>query len=233
MGDTGGVMAYSNGSDNVFLNLSSSTANAALTDTLNNTGSNTTTLDVKYLVKGADGASTTASTTISTGGTSGYQNTVGGMINAINNSGLGLNATFATQAQAGVQGGGTQTGIEISGGLVSAGLDPNAGSTSGTLDLTGLAPGAVLALGAQLTITDGSTTYSPITIGSSNNTLQTLATAIQANTGNAVTASVVTNGDGTQSLALSDCQWRRCVERRNPGGHGTSALVRPRRHGNH
>ena len=200
VGDTGGVMAYSNGSNNVFVNLSSSTANAALTDTLNSAG--TTTLDVKYLVKGADGASTTASATITAGGSSGYQNTVGGMISAINNSGLGLNATFATQAQAGVQGGGAQTGIEISGGLVSAGVDPNAASTSGTLDLTGLAPGAVLALGAQVNITEGGTT-TQFTIGSTNNTLASLKTAIN-NAAIGVNASVVTNGDGTQSLSLAD-----------------------------
>ena len=102
VGDTGGVMSYSNGQNNVFMNLSTSTANAALGDTLNSNG--TTTMNVNYLVQGADGTSTTASAQITTGGSSGYQNTVGGMIDAINQSGLGLSATFATQAQAGVQG---------------------------------------------------------------------------------------------------------------------------------
>ena len=108
-------MAYSNGSSNVFLNLSTSSANAGLSDTLNTGGS--TSLNVEYMVKGTNGNSTTASATISVGGSSGFQNTVGGMINAINDSGLGLTATFATQTQAGVQGGGTETGIEITGGL--------------------------------------------------------------------------------------------------------------------
>ncbi len=38
VGDTGGAMAYSNGANNVFINLSSSTANAAVTDALSGSG---------------------------------------------------------------------------------------------------------------------------------------------------------------------------------------------------
>ncbi|MGA3130045.1 MAG: flagellin, partial [Terracidiphilus sp.] len=213
VGDTGGVMSYSNGQNNVFMNLSTSTANASINDTLNASG--TTTMNVNYLVPGADGKSTTASAQITTGGNSGYQNTVGGMINAINQSGLGLTATFATQAQAGVQGGGAQSGIEITGGLVSAGVAPSSSSTSGTLDLTGLAAGATLAQNATVTINQGNVSQT-FTIGEGNNTLATLAGVINGSTGatnsvtNAtgqtlgVTANVITNGDGTQSLALAD-----------------------------
>ncbi len=204
MGDTGGVMAYSNGSNNVFLNLSSSSANAAATDYLSTGSGGVTNLKVTYAVPGGNGTSTTSTATISTGGTSGYANTAQGLISAVNNAGLGLTATFATQAQAGVQGGGLQTGIEITGGLISAGVDPSGSSTSGTLNLSGLAAGATLAQGSKLTITDGATTYGQITIDSTNDTLATLATAIGTNTSNAVTAKVITNGDGTQSLSLSD-----------------------------
>jgi flagellin len=200
VGDSGGVMAYSNGANNVFLNMSSSTANAQTTDSL---GGSSNTMAVTYLVKGSDGSESTANTSITVGGSSGFANTVGGMISAINNSGLGLTATFATQAQAGVQGGGTQTGIEITGGLISAGYDPNASSTSGTLDLTGLAANATLALGAQVTVTQGANSH-VFTINSSNNTLGNLATAITGTTGLGVTANVITNGDGTQSLSLAD-----------------------------
>ena len=207
MGDTGGVMSYSNGSNNVFINLSSSTANAKATDYLGGGASGTTSIDVSYLVKGANGASTAASATITAGGTSGYANTASGLMSAINNAGLGLNATFSTQAQAGVQGGGTQTGIEITGGLVSAGIDPSTSSTSGTLDLSGLAANATLALGATVTIAQGSHSNT-FTIDQTNNTLATLKTAINnyasANPTFGVNASVVTNGDGTQSLALAD-----------------------------
>ena len=210
VGDSGGAMSYSNGSNNVFINLSSGTQNAAAGDALSGSA---TTINVNYLVKG-NGAENTASTTISTGGTTGYANTVSGLISAINDSGLGLNASFATQAQAGVQGGGTQTGIQITGGLVSAGLDPSTASTSGTLDLTGLASTATLALGATVAITQGATSHT-FTIDQTNDTLSTLATAINNYTANIdptlnpnpnfnVNASVVTNGDGSQSLALAD-----------------------------
>jgi flagellin len=71
LGDTGGVMAYSSGSSNVFLNLSSSGQNAESTDSLNQSGA--TTINVNYLVKGANGTETSASTSISVGGTTGYR----------------------------------------------------------------------------------------------------------------------------------------------------------------
>jgi flagellin len=203
LGDTGGKMAYSSGSNSVFVNMSSGTANAQASDALDGGLSGANTMSVTYLVKGTDGSESTATTSISVGGASGFANTVGGLINAINDSGLGLTATLATQAQAGVQGGGTETGIEITGGLVSAGVDPNSASTSGTLDLTGLAPNATLALGAQITVTQG--THSQLfTINSSNNTLQSLAGVISGTSGLGVTASVITNGDGTQSLSVAD-----------------------------
>jgi flagellin len=201
VGDSGGTMSYSNGQSNVFLNLSTSTANAAETDTLNSSG--TTTLQVDYLVKGSNGTTTSATTSISVGTGTSYDNTVDGMISAINSSGLGLTATFATQSQAGVQGGGTQTGIEITGGLVSAGVDPSSSSTSGTLDLSGLAAGSTLALGSTVSITQGSTSHT-FTIDSTNNTLDGLSSAINAQSSLGVTASVITNGDGTQSLSLAD-----------------------------
>jgi flagellin len=201
VGDTSGKMAYSSGSNSVFVNLSTSTTNASLTDALNASGK--TTIDVNYLVKGANGTASTASTTISVGTGTSYANTINGMISAINNAGLGLSANFSTQAGAGVTGGGAETGIQITGGLVSAGVDPSAASTSGTLDLTGLAANATLALGATVSIMQGSNSHT-FTIDSTNNTLANLATAITTQAGLGVTASVITNGDGTQSLALAD-----------------------------
>jgi flagellin len=205
LGDTDGQMVYATGShssstSNVFLNLSSSSVNASSSDTLNGGLNGSTSLTVNYLNSG--GVASTA--TINTGGTSGFANTAAGMVSAINSAGLGLSANFTTQAQAGVTGGGSQTGIEISGGLISAGIDPSSSSTSGTLNLSGLKAGATLALGSTVTIKDGSTTYSAITINSTNNTLTNLAGQISGNTSGAVTANVITNGDGTQSLAFSD-----------------------------
>jgi flagellin len=212
VGDSGGVMSYSNGQNNVFLNLSSSTANAASSDTLNGGLNGTTTMTVNYLVHGANGQSSTATTTITAGGASGYANTAAGMVSAINNSGLGLTANFTTQTAAGVQGGGSQTGIEITGGLVSAGVDPNAASTSGTLNPSGISAGELLTQGQTISIKQGTTTAGTVTINSTINTLQEVANAINTGTGagvtgfgsNQVTASVVTNGDGSQSLSLAN-----------------------------
>ncbi len=202
VGDTGGVMAYSNGANNVFINLSGS-SNAKATDQLNSSG--TTTIDVSYLLKGANGTDTPSSTAITVGGTSGYANTANGMISAINNSGLGLTASFTTQATAGVQGGGTQTGIAISGGQVSAGTAASSASTSGILNPTGIPSTELLTQGQTFTFSQGGTQVgTTVTVGSTNDTLATLATAIGTATGGKVTATVITNGDGSQSLALGN-----------------------------
>ncbi len=102
LGDTGGTMSYSTG-QNVFLNLSNGTGqttNASLTDSIAST-----TLTINYQTPGgATGSVTTSAAT-----------TVGGLIDAINNSGRGLTATFTTAAAAGDAAGGTEMGIMISG----------------------------------------------------------------------------------------------------------------------
>ena len=202
VGDSGGVMAYSNGSDNVFVNLSGANGNAKSTDTLNSSGASS--MDVSYSVKGANGSTNAASTSISVGTGTNYANTAAGMISAINNSGLGLNATFTTQSIAGVQGGGTQTGIEISGGQISAGTAAGSASTSGILNPSGIPSSELLTTGQSFTFSQGGTSVGSVTVGSTNNTLATLAAAIGTATNGSVTASVITNGDGTQSLALGN-----------------------------
>ena len=194
VGDTGGAMSYSDGSNNVFINLSG-THNAQATDSLGNGGAGTT-INISYQVKGAGGSSVTASTTIGVGGNTSYPNTVNGLIDAINQSGLGLNASFVTGLEAG--GVGTETGIEIA-GAVGVGIDPSTVSTSGTL--TGLANGDVLTAGGVITVKDGSNSGSVTISAGTNDTYATLATAL---TKNGVTATVVTNGDGTQSISLTD-----------------------------
>jgi len=205
VGDTGGTMSYSNGSNNVFINLSGSTGNAKATDYLSTGSGGTTTIDVSYLVKGANGASTSATATITAGGNSGYDNTANGLMSAINNAGLGLSATFATQAQAGVQGGGTQTGIEISGGSVAAGSAASMSSTSGILNPAGISASELLTQNQTLTFSQGGTSVGSVSITSSQyDTLQTLATQIGVATSNKVTATVITNSDGTQSLSLGN-----------------------------
>jgi flagellin len=210
VGDTGGAMSYSSGSNNVFLNLSTSSENAKATDTLNAGGA--TTINVNYLVKGANGTESTATTAITVGTGTSYANTANGLMSAINNSGLGLTASFTTQAGAGVTGGGTETGIEITGGLVSAGVDPSTVSTSGVLNASGITANELLTQGQVVTVKVGDTTAAAITINSTVSTLSQLASAINTAAANGgtgspsslVTASVITNSDGTQSLSLSD-----------------------------
>jgi len=214
VGDSGGVMSYSSGQDNVFLNLSTASANAAVTDTLNSTKGQTT-IDVSYLVNGANGEKTTASTQISVGSGTNYANTASGLIQAINDAGLGLTASFATQQEAGVTGGGDETGIEITGGLVSAGFAPSSVSTSGLLNPSGIPASELLTQGQTITVTQNGNTVGTVQINPSINTLQELANAINTGAGTGVTgftgptankvmATVVTNGDGTQSLSLAD-----------------------------
>ena len=206
-------MAYSDGANNVFLNLSSTNpssgviTNAQDTDTLNASG--TTTIDVNFLVKAGDSESM-ATTTITVGagsydattGTT-YANTANGLISAINNSNIGLNATFATQAEAGVAGGGNQTGIEITGGVLSVGVDPSSVSTSGTLNPAGIPASELLTQGQSITLQTGSDAAVTIAINSNIDSLATLASAINLQDAD-VTATVLTNGDGSQSLSLSD-----------------------------
>ncbi len=112
VGDTNGVMAYSNGKSNAFLDLSSATVNAGLGDTFAAAPS----LTVDVLEPGTGGASSIVAHTIST---SGGNNTVQALITAINNSGLGLSASFTTAGGAGVASpthNSSDTGIEITGG---------------------------------------------------------------------------------------------------------------------
>ena len=210
VGDSGGAMSYSTGQDNVFLNLSTASTNAKTSDTLNASGQ--TTIDVDYLVNGANGQKTTASTQVSVGTGTSYANTVSGLISAFNNAGLGLTAAFATQAQAGVTGGGEETGIEITGGLVSAGFAPSSVSTSGTLNPSGIPASELLTQGQTVAVTQNGNTLGSVQISPTINTLQELMGAINNASWNGgdstpskfVAATVVTNGDGTQSLSLTD-----------------------------
>jgi flagellin len=127
LGDAGGTMSYTNGETNVFVNLSTAAKNAQSTDTLAAGG--TTTMEVTYLVAGTSNTATTAITV------TGANNTAQGMVNAINNAGLGLTASFGTAETAGssavaAAGGAAhegETGIIIT-GSVNAGTSPTPGT---------------------------------------------------------------------------------------------------------
>jgi flagellin len=153
VGDSNGVMSYSNGQSNVFIDLSNGGTLATLNDALTTA---TTSMDVKYLATGGGGALTVQTATISVGGTAGYANTAQGLINAINDANLGITATFGTASQAGSQavgaGAATDTGIIVSG--ISTGV--GSGTTPGQLGSLTLSGGGAAGdlLSGALQVTD-------------------------------------------------------------------------------
>jgi flagellin len=201
VGDTNGAMAYGTGSGqngtNVFIDLSNDGTDATLTDSLNLTGS--TAIQVNYLKTGADGVVSQEPATVTAGGASSYSNTVQGLINAINNSGLGLKATFGTAAEAGsgavataadaVYGGdsSSDTGIIISGAGVGTGT---AAGVIGSLTVGN----ALDPLAGTLSITGSNGTTHTVTLGQADATdsIANLAATINA-AGYGVTASVLGN----------------------------------------
>ena len=221
VGDTSGTMAYSNGTNNVFIDLSSTSKNAAVTDTLGATTA-TTTVAVNYLSKGANGAAVTATANIAVGAGTTYANTAQGLISAINNSGLGLTASFGTAANGGtaaaatavaandansaLQSNANDTGIIISGAGV--GVNNNsaaAGYTNGAGEVgTVTVSQASDTLGGTLNIVGSNGATHAITLGIANSTdtLTNLQATINA-AGYGVTASTntaqTTNGTGTHA----------------------------------
>jgi flagellin len=208
VGDTGGVMSYSNGQDNVFIDLSLGGKNAAASDSLNASGS--TTIAVSYLAKGTSGSTTLATANITVGSGTNYANTAQGLIDAINNSGLGLSAAFTTAAEAGTVavsgalaantagGGGTDTGIEISGTGVGTGTN-----SAGEIGALTVANASDL-LGGTLTIVgvDGKSHNIVLGVANSTDTLANLAATINA-AGYGVTASTnvgIVGGDAVGTV---------------------------------
>ncbi len=179
VGDSNGSMSYSNGQSNVFIDLSNLGTDAALGDAFAN---GPTTLDVNYMANGAGGTVSQQSATISVGGTTGYPDTVQGMISAINNANLGLTASFSTASQAGAQaaaaGASTDTGILISGLGAGVGRGTTPGAI-GTLASTGLAGDG---LSGALTVRDSSGDAHTINLGTPGTTdnLSDLANTLDA-----------------------------------------------------
>ena len=193
-------MAYGNGNGatgtNVFVDLSNDGSLATVNDSLGLTTA-TTSIQVSYLQNGAAGAVTPATKTISVGNGTSYANTVQGLMSAINNSGLGLTATFGTATQAGTGavatagaslyggGSGADTGIIISGQEVGTGT--SAGEI-GSLTVGGT---ALDPLAGTLNITGADGTSHTITLGQADSTdnINDLAATINADN-YGITASV-------------------------------------------
>ena len=172
----------------MFIDLSTGGALATANDAL---ASATSTLDVNYLTQGVNGTVVTP-TTISVGaGQVSTNDTAQGLINAINNSGLGLTASFTTGKAAGDSVAGVDTGIEITGAGAGVGNGKTPGLV-GTLSDTGAVTAVTDALTGTLTIkgSDGSTSTINLATGNGGNayTIASLELAIN-NGGYGITAS--------------------------------------------
>jgi flagellin len=204
VGDSSGAISYSSGANNVFIDLSKDGTNASVSDSLSGTS---TTINVTYLTKGSGGSAVTATAGITVGAGTTYANTAQGLINAVNNAGLGLNATFTTAQLAGTAatsgalaangttaGTGNDTGIEISG--TGLGTGTNGAGVVGALSVaatTDLLAGSITIVGS-----DGKS--HPIALGSTGetDTLANLAATINTDA-LGVTASL-SNGGRTMTL---------------------------------
>jgi len=165
VGDSGGVMAYSTGANNAFIDLSHTGTLATTNDTLAAGG--VSSVDVTYMSAGAAGAITDQTATITVGTGTNYANTAQGLISAINGANLGLTASFTTASQAGTAavtaagaGHSNDTGIEISGigsGVAGAANGAATPGVNGTLAATFTA-GTLTINGKSITLgTVGST----------------------------------------------------------------------------
>jgi len=202
VGDTNGAMAYGTGNGqsgtNVFIDLSNDGTNAALTDSLNLSG--TTALQVTYLKTGADGAVTQEPATITAGGNSNYPNTVQGLITAINNSGLGLKATFGTAAEAGSGAAATSAAALYGGdnssdtGIIISGTGVGTGTAAGVIGSLTTLGTAQDPLAGTLNIVGADGTAHTVTLGQADSTdnINDLAATINA-AGYGITANVVGN----------------------------------------
>lgn len=186
VGDSNGSMNYSNGQGNVFIDMSNGGTIATLNDVLVNP---TSTVNVTYLVNAAGGALTTQTATISVGGTSGYADTVQGLINAINNSNLGITASFGTATQAGTQaaagGKGSDTGIILSG---PNGVGSGAPGQVGSLAIAGVGAAAGDILSGTLQVTDTSGAVHTVTLNGTTDNFASLTTTLA---GYGITTNVV------------------------------------------
>ena len=191
LGDSGGAMAYSSSgaNGNVFIDLSNGASHLAQTSDALNAATSSITVDT------LSSAGAVVANTVSVGTGTGYADTVQGMINAINNSGLGVTASFTTDQ---IAGSGTtgDTGIMIQ-GAVGTGTS----SVAGGATAVGAASTDVLA--GSITLQSGkgpaqTITAAQVNTAEGNDKLSSWATYINAQTGLGVTA-VGTTG----TLALS------------------------------
>jgi flagellin len=203
VGDTSGVMSYATAGSNgsVFLSLGNTTATLASTTYA---AGGTTATAGSITIDALSSAGGTVAKTITAGGT-----TVGDMINAINNSGLGVTASLATDKVAGAGTTGN-VGIMIT-GSVGVGAAPSTSSYSGAVKAN--AAGDVLS--GSISITEGNGATQTISMAAVNkaeggSTLSNLEDYIQADGALGVTSStssatmaLASAGSATTKLQIS------------------------------
>jgi flagellin len=180
VGDAGGAMNYSAG-QSVFVDLSKGGTSEASGGDAVTAGS---TLTVNY--KNADGSS--GSKTIATGGTTGFADTVNGMISAINSSGLGLSASLTTAKAAGSANPAADVGIQITGEIGTiAPARPMMQAVAGTLKDTNSGETAAADVSA------GTAGIAMISYNAANDTTANLTTNDLSSQSNAQSALTVLN----------------------------------------
>jgi flagellar hook-associated protein 2 len=163
---------------------------------------------------GAAPSSGAAPHTIYTGAANG-DNTLSALVSAINGSGVGITASVLTDATGsrlslvsgnpGAASNISATGNSLADAATNTLSYAGSAGTSTTTSSGTLSPVASLtdALTGSISIQVGTGTAVSVAVPSANATLAGLVSAINGTTGIGVTASIVTNSDGTSSLALA------------------------------
>ncbi len=142
-------------------------------------------------------------------------NTLAGLAAAINSSGVGITANVLTDASGSLLS--LASGTSGAGGNIAVSANSITAAAANTLGYSGTAGTATVnsagtlgpvsttsdTLAGSIAIQVGSGAAQTVTLDSSDNTLTGLMNAINATTGIGVTASIVTNSDGTSSLSLA------------------------------
>jgi flagellin len=177
VGSTAGAMSYSTGTSE-FIDLSKSGVNAQTTDAL--TGSLTFTTGI------ANNGAVTSSATVDVPG--GSNDTVAGMVSAINNANVGVTATFAQE--------GADTGI-----LITGNFNDDLSANPATYNNAPAADGQVQISAG--TLTDSSTQAAPTAADALGESSGTATISYQASAGEVLSGTDLSN-QGDAEAALND-----------------------------
>jgi len=192
VGNTGGSMSYSSGS-NVFIDLGTGSNAGDSLGTAAGVGSGgSTKLDVNY--KDSTNTSQTATITVGTG--TSYANNVSGLMSAINNSGLGLSASFGTAKSAGASVGGGVAALTDGGIIITGNVSTSSPTTAGAVQLQTDATTDNQIIDTQ---NQGSSSDNALATG----TVGTAAISYTASSSSALNATDLTTQGGAQATLTS------------------------------